>query len=104
MKVAFTGLDLKTKYKDFKKKQDEEIINNVQKKWDRKKCNIAFFTVTSVLVDCFTSNIITKQIIKKTNINTHSMALNSIVGIVIIGFGLLSGYIFNKIDKKRIPN
>jgi len=101
MKVSFVGIDLKTKVNNFKQKRDEKIIKNLQTEYDRKKCIMGFFGLTSAVASSALSPLISKQIYNKTNINIHPLSMNARVGIAIIGVGVLGGYIFNKIDKKK---
>ena len=101
MQVSFAGIDLKTKVNNFKQKRDEKIIKNLQTEYDRKKCIAGFFGLSSAIASYALSPSISKQIYNKTNINIHPLSMNARVGIAIIGAGLLSGYIFNKIDEKK---
>lgn len=101
MRVSFTSLDLKSKIKEHKQRQDEKIMQNLQAKWSRKECNIGLFGISSALVDWAVAPLISKQIINKTNIKSNYLSVVSVVGFGIFALGSLSGYIFNKIDEKK---
>ena len=100
MKVSFSSLDLKSKIENYKQKRDEKIMKNLQTNWDRKKCNVGLFGLSAALIDFIATPLITKQIVSK-NIKANSFSTSASLGFGILGFGLLIGYIFNKIDEKK---
>ena len=101
MKVSFTALDLKSKIIEHKQKQDEKIRQSLQKTTSRKESIIGTFGLTAALVDWFAAPKITQKIIENTNTKMHPLSVNAMVGFAILGIGLLSGFIFSKIDEKK---
>ena len=101
MRISFTGIDLNSKIKEIKQKQDKKIIENIHTKWDRKKCNAALFGIGSVAASSLCTPIITKQLLSKTNIKTQPISLDARIGIGILALGVLTGHLFNKIDEKK---
>ena len=101
MQISFTSLDLKSKIKEYKPKQDKEVVKNSQTEYNRKKCITGFFGLGSAIASSALSPLISKQIYNKTNINIHPLSMNARVGLAILGVGILGGYIFSKIDEKK---
>ncbi len=101
MQISFTSLDLKSKIKEYKPKQDKEVAKNSQTEYNRKKCITGFFGLGSAIASSALSPLISKQIYNKTNINIHPLSMNARVGLAVLGVGILGGYIFSKIDEKK---
>lgn len=97
MKVSF-GTNIKSRISEAKKKQDAKIMENVNTPWDRKKCTFGLITLSSALIDAATP-VITKQLIKKSNL--HPLSLNAAVGGVILAAGTIAGIILSRIDAKK---